>query len=218
MKRSLASASKLYVEQLNSGTDLSKVAVTYLQNRGITKPIADYFQLGLVENPDPESGHDFMIGRLAIPYITPTGIMQIRFRAIPEGGLPGGPEASPKIKSEAGASNTLYNVSVLTGTATEVAICEGEFDTMTVQQAGIPAVGVAGAQAWQDLYYRAFLYRRVIIVADNDDHGEGLKFAEKVQASVRGSRIVLMPSGYDANSCFVNIGRDEFRKVILGHE
>lgn len=159
-----------------------------------------------------------MIGRLAIPYITPTGIMQIRFRAIPQDGIPGGPEMSPKIKSEAGASNTLYNVSVLTGTATEVAICEGEFDTMTAQQCDIPAIGIAGAQAWQDLYYRAFMYRRVIIIADNDDHGEGLKFAEKVQSSVRGSRIVLMPNGEDANSFYVKNGRDEFRKMVLGHE
>ena len=114
MRASLEKSVAHYENKLNSGSDLSVLAVEYLKLRGITKEVAQYFKLGLVEDPIPESGHDFQIGRLAIPYITQTGIVQIRFRALPYDGIPGNPEPSPKIKSEAGAGTTMFNVRSLT--------------------------------------------------------------------------------------------------------
>ena len=190
------------------------LAVSYLKARGITKEVADYFRLGLVVDPLPESGHDFQLGRIAIPYITQTGIVQIRFRSIPFDGIPGNPEPSPKMKSEAGAGTTMYNVTALNGTGGLLAVCEGEFDTMTAHMAGIPSVGIPGAQAWQSLFALALKFRKVIILADNDDHGEGMKFAEKVQADVRGARIILMPEGYDVNSFVVENGIDALRQKV----
>lgn len=207
-KKLLGQSAEFYSKQLES----DPLAVSYLKARGISKEAATYFRLGVVNEVLPESGHDFQKGRLSIPYMTPTGIVQIRFRAIPYDGIPGNPEPSPKIKSEAGATTTLYNVNALDSQV--VCICEGEFDTMTCRVAGLSAVGVPGAQAWDKVFARAFKFRKVVILADNDDHGEGLKFAEKVQADVRGARIVLMDKGHDVNSYAVEFGLDALRDKV----
>lgn len=214
MKKLQEISTTLYEKQLHSGSDLSVLAISYLKARGITKDIATSFRLGLVEEPHPESGHDFQKGRLSIPYITPTGIVQIRFRAIPYTGVPGDPEPSPKMKSEAGAGSTIYNSVALSSGETTLAVCEGEFDTMSAVGAGIPAIGIPGANAWQDIYSRLLRYRKIIVLADNDDHGEGMKFAEKVQNSTRGARIVLMPKGEDVNSYFSKYGAEELYSYV----
>lgn len=212
MKKSLATSAMHYQKQLEE-TEEGRLAISYLKARGITRETATSFQLGVVKDPLPESGHDFQIGRLSIPYITQTGIVQMRFRAIPYDGVPGHPEPSPKMKSEAGAGSTIYNARALLG-ATFVCVCEGEFDTMSAAQSGLPAVGIPGANAWQDVYARALKWRKVVILADNDDHGEGMKFAEKVQNSVRGARIVLMDKDHDVNSFMVEYGEEALRKKV----
>jgi DNA primase len=189
--------------------------LAYLDKRGITRETQESFRLGLVKDPLPDSGHDFMIDRLAIPYITQTGIVQIRFRALPYDGVPGNPEPSPKMKSEAGVHGTIYNAIQLLSDTEILAICEGEFDTMSAVQSGIPAIGIPGANAWQSLYGRALRYRKVVVLADNDDHGEGMKFAEKVQQDVRGARIRLMPEGHDVNSFLTEHGKDKLKEFVL---
>ncbi|MET0466976.1 MAG: toprim domain-containing protein [Chitinophagaceae bacterium] len=212
MRKSLENSVTHYEEKLNS--EEGHLAINYLKLRGITKEAAAYFRLGLVKDPLPESGHDFQEGRLAIPYITNTGIVQIRFRSIPYDGIPGNPEPSPKMKSEAGAGTTMFNVRALNSTDNLIAICEGEFDTMTAHIAGIPTIGIPGANAWQSLFALGLKFRKAIILADNDDHGEGLKFAEKVQADLRGARIILMPEGHDVNSFVVENGIDALRQKV----
>jgi DNA primase len=214
-KRSLARSSEHYQKQLEISEE-GRLAISYLKARGITRETAASFQLGVVVDPLPESGHDFQIGRLSIPYITQTGIVQIRFRAIPYDGVPGNPEPSPKMKSEAGAGSTIYNARALLN-ASSIYVCEGEFDTMSAVQSGLPAVGIPGANAWQDVYARALKWRRVTILADNDDHGEGMKFAERVQNAVRGARIVLMDKGHDVNSFVLQHGAEALlSKVGVG--
>lgn len=174
--------------------------------------MADYFNLGLVETP--EEGHEFQEGRLSIPYITQTGIVQIRFRALPYTGIPGDPEPSPKYKSESGSGSTVYNARALMLTG-NIAVTEGEIDCISANVAGINAIGISGANAWQSVYGRMLRYRKVAILADNDDHGEGMKFAEKVQHDTPGARIVLMPKGYDVNSFLTDQGPEALKKLVV---
>jgi DNA primase len=119
------------------------------------------------------------------------------------------------MKSESGVHGTIYNARQLMWDTDILAICEGEFDTMSAVQSDIPAIGIPGANAWQNLYARMLRYRRVIILADNDDHGEGLRFAETVQRDVRGARIKLMPPGHDVNSFLVEYGSDKLKDFVL---
>lgn len=191
-----------------------RISVEYLKNRGVTKSTAEYFRLGVVLDPLPESGHDFQIGRISIPYITPTGITQMRFRAVPYDGIPGQPEPSPKMKSEAGAGTTIYNVTALNPLNQTIYICEGESDTWAAHQAGLPAIGIPGARNWRKVFAKALKFRRLIVLADNDDHGEGIEFAHKVQEDTRGTRIVLMPKEYDVSSFVKDNGEQALRELV----
>lgn len=211
-KKLLEASTEHYQDVLST----SELGLTYLKMRGLTSETIHSFRLGLVENPLPESGHDFMMGRISIPYITQTGVVQIRFRAVPFTGLPGDPEPSPKMKGEPGIHTTIYNAIQLVQDTEIVCVCEGEFDTISAVQAGLPAIGIPGAQSWQAVYARALRYRKVIILADNDDHGEGMKFAEKVQSDVRGARIKRMPEGMDVNNYLVEFGEEKLREFVNG--
>lgn len=211
-KKLLEASTEHYQDVLST----SELGLTYLKMRGLTNETIHSFRLGLVENPLPESGHDFMMGRISIPYITQTGVVQIRFRAVPFTGLPGDPEPSPKMKGEPGIHTTIYNAVQLVQDTEIVCVCEGEFDTISAVQAGLPAIGIPGAQSWQAVYARALRYRKVIILADNDDHGEGMKFAEKVQSDVRGARIKRMPEGMDVNNYLVEFGEEKLREFVNG--
>jgi DNA primase len=213
-KKLLETSASYYQKQLQESEE-GHSTIGYLKARGLTKSTVDYFRLGLVKDPLPESGHDFQTGRLSMPYITQTGIVQMRFRALPYDFIPGNPEPSPKVKGEAGVSTTIYNAISLMYPTDLLAVCEGEPDTWSVHQVGIPAIGIAGANAWQPVYGRILRYRRVVVIADNDDHGEGMKFAENVQQYVRGSRIIVMEKGHDANSFMVEYGEEALRKKIL---
>jgi DNA primase len=209
-KKFLDETSKTYEERLPGS-----VAEKYLLNRGITNEAMTYFRLGYVGS-DPSPGHEFMERRLSIPYITPTGIVQIRFRAIPEDGIPGNPEVSPKMLSVANSGTMLYNTRDLLDSNPTVAICEGEPDTWSARMLGIPAVGIPGAKAWEKIknVRRAFRFRKVIILADNDDKGEGLELAQTIQADIRNARIILMPEGHDVNSFVRDNGLDALKSMI----
>lgn len=210
MKKSLEEACQIYEARMPGS-----VAEKYLLNRGITKEAMTSFRLGFVGNV-PFPGHEFKENRLAIPYITPTGIVQIRFRAIPEDGIPGSAEESPKMLSLSGAGTTLYNTRDLLRNDPLVAICEGELDAVTTHMAGLPAIGIPGAKSWPDLRVarRAFRFRKVVILADNDDSGEGLKLAKAIQDDLKGSRIILMPNGHDVNSFVKENGIEALQKKI----
>ena len=212
-KKLLDQACQIYEKAI-----VESVAEKYLSNRGITKQAMSYFRLGYVPHDvDPFPGHEFLGGRLVIPYITPTGIVQMRFRAIPDGGIVGNPEDSPKYKSEVGAAVTLFNTRDLFANSGIVAITEGEIDAITAHMAGIPSIGIPGATNWSKnsrIFSRAFRYRKVVILADNDDKGEGRKFAEEVQKSVKGSKIIMMDEGYDVNKFVQENGIQALRDKV----
>jgi len=96
-------------------------ALPYLQNRGITEATARMFRLGFVANP--EAGHEPYLGKLAIPYLTPSGVIDIRFRSLNN-------DSGPKYLSRPGASTHIYNVQALNNDTDFLVICEGELDTI----------------------------------------------------------------------------------------
>ncbi|MDG4825984.1 toprim domain-containing protein [Asanoa sp. WMMD1127] len=184
-------------------------AVEYLkETRGLSGANAQFFKLGLVESPLP--GHEQYEGKLAIPYLTRSGVVSMRFRAIPPGDATG-----PKYLSVPGDIPRLFNPADLDRREHFVCICEGEFDAMTAHQAGLPAVGIPGVNGWKEYYSHCFKgYENVFILADNDDKGQGETFAEKVASQVANARIVLMPSGHDVNSFVLAEGPDALTKRL----
>jgi len=179
---------------------------TYLQGRGVTRETASTFRLGYVSESNVQVGHEQYVGRLAIPFLTPAGIVDIRFRSIEEGD-------GAKYLTRPGASSHLYNVLAFQEDIDVIAICEGEFDTMMACQSGVTAVGVSGANNWKDWYSRAFTdYRRVVVLCDGDTAGRdmGKRIAQQIDTAV----LVVMPDGHDVNSFVLEHGPQALRERV----
>lgn len=178
---------------------LGQEAVAYLRERGLTKATAHTFRLGFERDGE-------YANRISIPYITADNtVVDIRYRTITGD--------SPKYLSRPGAPSRLFNVSGLLHEGPAVWVTEGEIDAMTLTQAGLPTVGVPGANAWQKHWSRLFAdFERIVVVCDGDQAGRdfGRKFTEKVENAV----IIHLPDGQDANSVYTSEGEDALKGLV----
>jgi len=152
---------------------------------------------------EPLPGHDSYVGRLSIPYITQSGVVDIRFRAI-------GPQ-EPKYMGLPGNETRMYNVSAIINADDTIAVCEGEIDTITLHyKVGINAVGIPGVNNWKP-HYRKLLqdFETVIVFADGDQPGQD--FARKLSREVSGILVINMPEGEDVNSMYLKHGVQWFK-------
>jgi len=179
-------------------------AEDYLKNRGIPVEIARLAQLGVVE--EPEVGHEAYKARLSIPYITKTGVVDLRFRALH-------PAIEPKYMGLTGAETRMYNVLDIEKATNFIGVCEGELDTITMSMCiGIPCIGVPGANSWKKHYTRLLAdFERVFVFADGDQ--PGTEFARSLARELPVT-IVQLPDGHDVNSMFVQEGASYFHNKI----
>jgi len=179
-------------------------AESYLKNRGIPIEVARLAQLGVVE--EPEVGHEAFKGRLSIPYITKTGVVDLRFRSL-------NPAVEPKYMGLTGAETRMYNVLDIEKADNFIGVCEGELDTITMSSCiGIPCVGVPGANSWKKHYTRLLAdFERVFVFADGDQ--PGTEFARSLARELPVT-IVQLPDGHDVNSMFVQEGSGYFHNKI----
>ena len=179
-------------------------AEDYLKNRGIPIEVARLASLGVVE--EPEVGHEQYIGRLAIPYITKTGVVDLRFRSL-------NPAVEPKYMGLTGAETRMYNVIDIEKANNFIGVCEGELDTITMSGCiGIPCVGVPGANSWKKHYTRLLAdFERVFVFADGDQ--PGTEFARSLARELPVT-IIQLPDGHDVNSMFVQEGADYFHSRV----
>ncbi len=157
-KELLGRASEKYAASISLAED-------YLRSRGIPIEIARLARLGVVA--EPEVGHEQYQGRLAIPYVTKTGVVDIRFRSL-------NPAVEPKYMGLTGAETKMYNVTDVERAGDFIGVCEGELDTLTMSACvGIPCVGVPGANSWKKHYTRLLAdFERVFVFADGDQPGK----------------------------------------------
>ena len=207
VRKSLTTRVLKYHEQLTLDPAGSPLLDYVMQERQLSRETVDRFLLGAVVSP--ETSDEPARGMLAIPYLTPSGPVALRFRRPPE------KETGPKYWQPEGTDLTIFNVRAFFAGEHVLVITEGEIDCMTVNQCGIPAVGIPGASAWKDHYQPLFEgYDRVIICADNDDTGAGSKFAAKVARQVPGPEVVLMPENHDVNSFYCEVGPAGLREYL----
>lgn len=169
---------------------LSDDAVEYLtEERGLTQEIIETFRLGYVSDPLP--GHEHLRGKIAIPYLSPAGLVgTIRFRSLDSVG--------PKYLSVANDTPRLYNVSALELPVTGIVLTEGEIDAMTAHQCGFPAVGIPGASSWQPVWCRLLIQYNVVYLLHDDDKA-GSDMAKAIAAQLDNVRPIPMDGG-DVNS------------------
>jgi len=179
-------------------------AEAYLKNRGIPIEVARLAQYGVVE--EPEVGHEAFKGRLSIPYITKSGVVDLRFRSLH-------PAVEPKYMGLTGVETRMYNVLDIEKATDFIGVCEGELDTITMSGCiGIPCVGVPGANSWKKHYTRLLAdFERVFVFADGDQ--PGTEFARSLARELPVT-IVQLPDGQDVNSMFVQEGSDYFHNKI----
>lgn len=188
---------------------LDETTLSYLAARGIDQDAASGFRLGLVTAPDP--AHDRYTGRLSIPFITPTGVVYMRFRCLEDHVC--GDHFHGKYEGVSGENTHLYNVGALHQAGDTVVVTEGELDALISTRAGMPAVGVPGATNWKPFYYRLFDdYERVILVGDGDTAGR--EFVATLARNLSNSIRRPMPEGYDVNSFVLEQGVDAYLAYI----
>jgi DNA primase len=177
----------------------------YLGSRGITEETARTFRLGFVGSP--EVGHEPYVGKLSIPYITPAGAIDIRFRSL------GIDTAGPKYLSRPGASTHIYNINALNRDDDALIVCEGELDTVVATQAGFTAVGLPGANNWKPFYSRVLAdWDKVILLCDGDNAGR--EMAKNLSRELDNVFPVFMPEGQDVNDVYLQEGADGLRKRV----
>ena len=199
---------------LNYNQKIDERTAFYLHGRGFSKELANAHLLGTVP-VDCDPSHVQFIGWLSIPYRVVHGVAGFKFRRVDE--LPG-----PRYMAPMHQPARLFNAVDLQLPGDVIAICEGELDTVVASQI-VPSVGVPGAKAWRPHFNRLFGgYRRVLVLADNDDKKDGsnpgMELAEKVLQEVEHAELITLPPGSDVNSVVMEEGLDGLRKRLGIHE
>jgi DNA primase len=190
-KELLERASLRYQENIYQAED-------YLKSRGIPIEAARLARLGVVVEAEP--GHEAYTGRLSIPYVTKSGVVDLRFRSL-------NPAVEPKYMGLTGADTKMYNVLDIERAGDFIGVCEGELDTLTMSSCvGIPCVGVPGANSWKKHYTRLLAdFERVFVFADGDQPGK--EFANSLARELPVT-IVQFPDGEDVNSYYTSYGEN----------
>ena len=181
------------------------LAADYLSHRHLSVEEANIFHLGVVDEPMP--GHEPYAGRLAIPYITPSGVVDIRFRALT-------PEQEPKYLGLVGSKTTMFNTQACFAADKYICVTEGEFDCIMMSvKTTHPTVGVPGANNWKPHYGKILDdYETVIVLADGDV--AGLEFGKKISRELGNVNIISMPDGEDVNSIMIKKGTEWLNERI----
>jgi DNA primase len=194
----------------------------YLAGRGLADPLAapptgpsstivKEFRLGVVNEPEP--GHEWLLGRLAIPYLGPRGnVYNLRFRCLAhEDCKAEGCDA--KYISLPGYPSRVYNVRAIKGGHTTLHVTEGELDAVTLTACGLAAVGLPGVDSLPAHFPRLVAgFSHVFLWVDGDEAGRGLvrEFTKKVPWA----EAIYMKAGEDVNSVFVNGGEAAIRECF----
>jgi len=180
------------------------LAAEWLESRGLNLDAAAVFRLGVVDDDSPESAP--YRGRLAIPYLTRAGVVDIRFRTLHSAGV--------KYLSHPGARGHVFNVAALWRQTSTVGICEGELDAVVMDlYGGVPCVGIPGAQLWKRHYKALFSdFDRVLVFGDGDEAGR--EFTQKIASSMDNAFGVPLPDGMDVSDVYATAGVDALRRLV----
>jgi len=193
----LLQATQRYAAKIELATD-------YLASRQLSVEEANIFHLGVVDEPLP--GHEPYKNRLAIPYITPSGVVDLRFRSINN--------EDPKYMGLVGAKTTMFNTQALFAADKYICVTEGEFDCIMMSVKTIhPTVGIPGANNWKPHYVKLLDdFETVIVLADGD--AAGLEFGKKISRELGNVNIISMPDGEDVNSMIIKKGSNWIHERI----
>jgi len=184
---------------------LGEVGRAYVESRGLGEAATD-LRLGEVSaSPRPE--HRRYAGRLVIPSFSARGtVCDMALRCMKDHDC--GAEGCPKYLFLPGVPKRLYGLDDLALGGPEIHIAEGHPDRMTLKACGLPALGVAGVNAWKGYHARLLAgYERVFFWAQADDKGQSEGLGERIRSSISRVSVIMVESGEDLNSFYVKHGR-----------
>jgi hypothetical protein len=219
-------------------SDAAKDGRAFLSKRGIGEETARRLRLGYIpygtrlagstgQHDKPEDHerlekirHSAWIG---IPYIQGDAVVSVKWRAA------GDVEKRDRFRYEAGMQTSgLFNTDTI-DPLDELYLTEGEFDAITLEQAGFRAVSIRSAsQSAQKLapQIKDMLIRaeRIYLAGDNEKSGVGLQAMERLLKDLgEKAHLILWPRAdneekKDANSFFVTDCKGDaplFRKRVM---
>ena len=195
--RPLSASQKDWLEKASRECEANVAGASgYLAERGLA-PCIETHRLGLVpSNPETENLIQYA-GRLAIPYIGPEGrVYEIAFRALGD--------QDAKYLNTNGMQKRLFNLQALVKADDVISITEGQLDALSLEVAGLHAVGVPGVSNWRPHHSRLFAgFSEVLVWADNDTPGRD--FANRLTREMPQAR-VIMTQLEDVNALLVSEG------------
>ena len=206
-KASLSQAAQTYQAQL------SPQLMAYLAGRGLNEETVNEARFGLVSKA--LNGHEYLLGRLVIPYIGPKGnVYNLRFRCMEHEDCKA-EGCNAKYMSLPGYPSRVFNVRALVSADDSIHVTEGELDAVTLGACGLSAVGIPGVENMPAHFPRMLAgFADVTLWADSDEAGR--KFAGTFTKAVLNARVMALPAGEDANSYFVAHGRAGILSLLAG--
>jgi DNA primase len=201
-RRLLERATLSYMENVEAAEE-------YLAGRGIDLRAARIAGLGVADKTVLEY-KDFA-GRLAIPYFTPAGPVNMVFRCIRDHDCKSQSEHGKYVRAP-GLGVNLYGVQSYRYATSYMCITEGELDALSLGIMGIPAIAVPGAENWKDHWNLVFQDFESIFVFEDGD-AAGKKFGLRVAKELGATRM-KMPEREDVNSMMVKQGYPYFKKIL----
>lgn len=175
-------------------------AEEYLLGRGFTKETIAAARLGVDDD-----------GRLAIPYLTRAGVVDIRTRCLRSHNC--SESYCAKYRSRAGAVAKIFGVQHLVTAGPWLCVTEGELDSLILGQLGYPAVGVPGAGNWKHHWRRVFEdFSRIFVFCDGDEAGKA--FGSRFCTEIPLAEMVICSPKQDVNSTFLTEGRSYFDGIL----
>jgi 5S rRNA maturation endonuclease (ribonuclease M5) len=195
-------------------------AESYLRRRDLwDDAVLRGFRLGVVPREGHRPEHRRMVGRLVIPYVTPSGVCNIKFRCIKDHDCSAQGDTHKKYLAATASEDRMFNVQALHDALDTIYVSEGEIDAITATIAGFPTVGISGATKYEDHYTKLFEdFAEVVVLADGDTAGE--EFAERVMREVEHARVIYMEldGATDVNEIVAEYGDAALRQVITEGE
>lgn len=214
--QTLTSSQRSLLEvQTNKFQESLVFAEDYLARRGITEATAVLARLGAVDEQLPDwPGLETNGNYLSLPYLTRSGVVDIRYRCIREHDCKS--EKCGKYLTRTGQPTRIYGVGHLVDAGTSICVTEGELDSLILCQLGYPAVAFPGSRTWKAHYRRLFEdFHRIVVFADGDN--DGVAFGEQWSKMFpRSVEVAQMDKQEDVNSAYLLYGEEYFHGILDG--
>lgn len=188
---------------------ISPAVAGYLLGRGISREAAVSFRLGVVTEPHP--GHGRFRGFLSIPYLgRDQQALSLRFRCMVD--HIHREYGHGKYMSMLDEPARVFNVRAIHEAGDTIHVAEGELDAVILNQLGLPAIAIPGAEAWRNHHRRMLAgFNQVWVWGDPDD--AGADFTNRVCRSLRSAKGVHLKRG-DVTDSFLQGGAEAVLSLV----